>query len=366
MTTLDGPVSLAAAGWLHTCTIPVGQPFVCWGNDEVGELGDGTAPAAAKRSIRHQVAFPALPSQRFLAHATPGEVVARGLSSRPVAVDGRAAARRVPVTPFTIMSMNVLGSNHTAPGADEPEMAPGRIRAEWASTYFRLRGASVMGLQESQPDQLLALDAATLHDFTFYPGTTLGYVGAPQSVMWKRSEWSLVWKSSISIPFTGGWRPQPIVELQQRSTGARIYVINVHFTARRAHQADRDKAMKILLPAIAKLQKDGLPILLTGDFNEVAPAFCSITGKTDLVAATGGSNTGGKCVLPPRPGSTGSSARTAPSPAPSWTPRPRYAGPPTTTCCLPASGPGSLRDSEHPQTSPGARRHRTRSGEERT
>jgi hypothetical protein len=44
--------------------------------------------------------------------------------------------------------------------------------------------------------------------------------------------------------------------------------------------------------------------LATGDFNEVAPAFCSITGKTPLVAATGGTNTGsggtGAGCSPPR------------------------------------------------------------------
>ena len=52
--------------------------------------------------------------------------------------------------------------------------------------------------------------------------------------------------------------------------------------------------------SITTLKKDGLPILLTGDFNEIVPAFCSITGKTPLVAATGGSNAGGHCVLPPK------------------------------------------------------------------
>jgi endonuclease/exonuclease/phosphatase family metal-dependent hydrolase len=116
--------------------------------------------------------------------------------------------------------------------------------------------------------------------------------------MWDRADWKLTWHSSISIPFTSGWRPQPIVQLQQRSTGALVYWINVHFSARRAGQADRNKSMGILLRAIAKLKKDRLPILLTGDFNQIAPAFCPIIRKTPLVAATGGSNVGGHCVLP--------------------------------------------------------------------
>jgi endonuclease/exonuclease/phosphatase family metal-dependent hydrolase len=303
---LTTPVQLTSAGWLHTCAIPVGEPFTCWGNDEMGQLGDGEVGVreplrSANRPAAHQVDLHRsdLPSGRFLDHASPRQIARTGLSSRPsVSVGARTSARKLAATPFTIMTMNVLGSQHTAPGGDEPNMAPGRIRAEWASTYFGMRGASLVGLQESQPDQIVALDSATRNAFKFYPGNSIGYDGAPQSVMWKRTDWKLTWHSTISIPFTGGWRPQPIVELQQRATGAQLYWINVHFSARHGNQADRDKAMKILLKAIARLKGDGLPILLTGDFNEVAPAFCSITGKTPLEAATGGSHEGGTCVLP--------------------------------------------------------------------
>jgi endonuclease/exonuclease/phosphatase family metal-dependent hydrolase len=77
-----------------------------------------------------------------------------------------------------------------------------------------------------------------------------------------------------------------------------VYWINVHFWARAAHQAERNKAMTILLKAIKKLKGDKIPILLTGDFNQIAPAFCPIVGQTPLNAATGGSNTGGHCVVP--------------------------------------------------------------------
>jgi endonuclease/exonuclease/phosphatase family metal-dependent hydrolase len=241
-----------------------------------------------------------VPSERYLDRATAAQVARTALASRPTvtAPDPRTSRRQVAPAPFTIMSINVLGSQHTAPGGDEPNMAPGRLRAEWASTYFGMRNASLVGMQESQPDQIVALDSATRHEFAFYPGNSMGYAGAPQSLMWNRADWSMTWHSSISIPFTSGWRPQPIVKLKQRASGAEVYWINVHFSARRANQADRDKAMKILLKAIGQLKGDGLPILLTGDFNEIAAAFCPITGKTPLVAATGGSNSGGKCVLP--------------------------------------------------------------------
>jgi alpha-tubulin suppressor-like RCC1 family protein/endonuclease/exonuclease/phosphatase family metal-dependent hydrolase len=306
---LDGPVQMASSGWLHTCAIPVGGSFVCWGNDEVGQLGDGVDAAARQAAPASRPAYQVdldpgdVPSQHFLDHASPGRIAAEGLASRPAAAaPGNArttAAASGPVSPFTIVSMNVLGSQHTAAnGGDEPEMAPGRLRAEWGSIWLRMKNASLVGLQESQPDQIVAYDAATSHEYAFYPGNSIGYSGAPQSVMWKRSEWKLVWHSSISIPFPGGYRPQPIVELQQRSTGASVYWINVHFWARAAHQAERNKAMTILLKAIKKLKGDKIPILLTGDFNQIAPAFCPIVGQTPLNAATGGSNTGGHCVVP--------------------------------------------------------------------
>jgi alpha-tubulin suppressor-like RCC1 family protein/endonuclease/exonuclease/phosphatase family metal-dependent hydrolase len=308
---LTTPIQLTSAGWLHTCAIPVGGSFTCWGNDEVGQLGDGGVQAvkslrAAGQTTRsepvHQVDLDPsdVPSERYLDRATAAQVARTALASRPTvtAPDPRTSRRQVAPAPFTIMSINVLGSQHTAPGGDEPNMAPGRLRAEWASTYFGMRNASLVGMQESQPDQIVALDSATRHEFAFYPGNSMGYAGAPQSLMWNRADWSMTWHSSISIPFTSGWRPQPIVKLKQRASGAEVYWINVHFSARRANQADRDKAMKILLKAIGQLKGDGLPILLTGDFNEIAAAFCPITGKTPLVAATGGSNSGGKCVLP--------------------------------------------------------------------
>jgi alpha-tubulin suppressor-like RCC1 family protein/endonuclease/exonuclease/phosphatase family metal-dependent hydrolase len=305
---LTSPVQLTSAGWLHTCAIPVGGSFTCWGNDEAGQLGDGGVQAvktlrALPPEPTHQVDLRRsdLPSDRYLDQATPAQVARAGLASRPPVSEqqSRTSARRIPATPFRIMSINMLGSQHTAPGGDEPNMAPGRIRAEWASIYVGMRNASLVGMQEPQPDQIVAMDSATRHQFAFYPGNSLGYAGAPQSVMWNRADWRQTWHSSISIPFTSGWRPQPIVKLQQRATGGEVYWINVHFSARRANQADRDKAMKILLKAIGQLKGDHLPILLTGDFNEIAPAFCSITGKTPLEAATGGSNTDGRCVLPP-------------------------------------------------------------------
>ena len=88
VTALDGPVALASAGWLHTCTIPPGQPFVCWGNDEAGQVGDGTdqtVGALVGSGTRCHCVAPTCPSDRFLDHASPGRIAAGALASRPTA-----------------------------------------------------------------------------------------------------------------------------------------------------------------------------------------------------------------------------------------------------------------------------------------
>lgn len=196
---------------------------------------------------------------------------------------------------FTITSFNVLGSQHTAPGADAQEFAPGRIRAEWSAALLSSYGSTIVGMQELQADQLDAINRATGGRFDFWPGTALGGSGIPQSVMWDTSVWKATYEDSITVPFMGTTRPQPIVRLQNLATGRELYVLNIHNSPKDAQgrEGERDKATAIEIAAIKKLrQEDGIPVFIMGDFNEHAEAFCKITGQTDLEAAQGGSNDG--------------------------------------------------------------------------
>ncbi|MGZ4496150.1 MAG: endonuclease/exonuclease/phosphatase family protein [Nocardioides sp.] len=197
---------------------------------------------------------------------------------------------------FTMTSFNVLGSQHTAPGGDAQEYAPGRIRSEWAAALIASYGSTIVGLQEVQSDQLDAIDRATGGRFDFWPGRSLGAAGIPQSVMWDTSVWTETYEDSITVPFMGGTRPQPIVRLQNIATGREIYVMNIHNSPKDAQgrEPERDKATAIEIAAIKQLrQQDGIPVFIMGDFNEHAEAFCKITGQTDLHAAQGGDHDGG-------------------------------------------------------------------------
>lgn len=200
---------------------------------------------------------------------------------------------------FILTSFNILGSQHTAPGGAAAEYAPGRIRTEWASGLVTSYGSSVVGLQELQGDQLDALDRG-LPSWDFWPGTALGGKGIPQSLMWNSTVWAPTFTGSITVPFMGGTRPQPVVRLQHVETGREIYVLNIHNSPRDAQgrEGERDKAMAIEAEAINELRKDGIPVFITGDFNEKAEAFCFFSARASMISPAGGSYSSGTCRPP--------------------------------------------------------------------
>ncbi|MCY7395480.1 MAG: endonuclease/exonuclease/phosphatase family protein [Nocardioides sp.] len=231
--------------------------------------------------------------------AERGEIVEQPTTagSQELASAAEKIARAGVSYSFTMASFNILGSQHTAPGGDATGYAPGRVRAEWAAALVASYDASIVGLQEVQADQLDALAAASGGTSDFWPGTSLGGVGIPQSVMWDNRVWQATYTGSLTIPFVGTTRPQPIVRLQHVASGREIYVINIH-NSPQDRQAERDQALAIEVAAINELRRDGIPVFIMGDFNERDRAFCTITGRTDLLASNGGAVVGGSCRPP--------------------------------------------------------------------
>lgn len=283
----SGPVT---GGWLHLCAEGAG----CWGGNESGQLGNATISAA---SMPVEPAAPWGPgtvvTDRQVRKWTASKIAQRAIAGRPGV---NARARRGSLS-SEVMTLNILGSQHTAPGGARPNFAPGRVRSEWAKTLISQRGATLIGLSEPQPDQIASLDVATNGNFSFYPGNTMGYEAAPQSVMWKDSDWTYVWGNTVQMPFMKASRPQALVRLRNTSTGREIYWINAHLSPGKM-QADRDKGMDIIKQVVKRLGGDGLPVLVTGDLNEHAKAFRRIACPLDLDAAVGGETKGDTCRLP--------------------------------------------------------------------
>jgi len=277
-------------GWMHGCGLSGSVP-TCWGSNEAGQLGAVSARTRSRAGVSTtdlQGQRDAVRRGRAALRLSVAAQVEREIGDRPKV----SAVARKKKDPFTtkVMTFNLLGSQHTTVAGTRPDWAPGRIRSEWASSLIGDRNGSLVGIQEIQPDQVVSLDVATDNQYDIWPGTTMGYAGAPQSVMWKTSEWSAVWKSTITIPFMRTQpRPQPVVRLRNKATGRDVYWINAHFSPGKM-ESDRRKATAIVIKTIKKLRKDGLPILLTGDFNDHNRVFCQVTGKTAMRAALGGSN----------------------------------------------------------------------------
>lgn len=286
------------SGWMHGCGLAGAVP-TCWGSNEAGQLGaSGTAPVA-KAAVSGADAARASDVVRRGAAAlrlSPAAQVEQEIGDRPAV--SAAARKRKKSYSAKVMTFNLLGSQHTAPDGTRPDWAPGRIRSEWASSLIAARNGSLVGIQEIQPDQVTSLNTATDGQYTIWPGTSMGYAGAPQSVMWRNSEWTAVWQDTVTIPFMRTQpRPQPVVRLRNNASGQELYFLNAHFSPGKM-ESDRRRATAIFIRTIRELQKDGLPILLTGDLNDNHRVFCQLTAKTKLRSPLGGSNRNGSCKPP--------------------------------------------------------------------
>jgi hypothetical protein len=201
----------------------------------------------------------------------------------------QARAATPAISDFGVAMLNILGSQHTA-GADG--YASGTSRAYSATQMLLGRGVSIVGFSEIQSDQL-AVFTNNAPSFGVYPGTSLGSAGVPTTLAWDTRVWRLVSATTLTIPFSGQQRLSPVVKLANVATGAEVYVLNFH-NSPGGMEGERDAAQSIELAKIRELEATGVPIIVTGDFNEKLEALCAFTA-TSLQSAVGG----GYCYPPP-------------------------------------------------------------------
>jgi hypothetical protein len=208
-----------------------------------------------------------------------------------------------PAAQFTMASFNVLGSSHTEPGGHSPRMASGPQRVGGALQILAQHDISVVGLQEFQRNQR-ATFVSRAPGWQMYPTLSMPARTGENTVAWRRDTWELVRPGLVSIPyFNGRERQMPYVLLRHRTTGVRAYFSTFHNPADtrkyRGQQRFRNAATERQINLFNRLQAEGVPQFVTGDMNERAEYFCKVTARTALVAAAGGSNSGG--CRPPRP-----------------------------------------------------------------
>ncbi|MDX6324371.1 MAG: hypothetical protein QOK15_725 [Nocardioidaceae bacterium] len=215
----------------------------------------------------------------------------------------------VPVEPttvdVTVSSFNVLGASHTTSHGEKPRYADGATRAGWAAALIKAHDVGIVGLQELQDSQMRRL----MHDlpgYDIFPGPSMSWREAENSIMWRSDQWYPVQSSTIAIPyFYGQIRQMPYLRLRNSETGTDIWVANFHNPADvhgnaarwRAEATRRESALANMLRS-----RTHLPVIFTGDFNDRSIAYCTIAGATELQASIGGTAADGTCRPPAHPG----------------------------------------------------------------
>ena len=251
------------------------------------ETSEGTSEAsnpAGPAPRRYQV----VPAVRI--KPAPLEPKKERISLAERAERAREAAPSIP--DFGVAMLNILGSNHTQGGRGG--YASGTNRAYSATQMLLARGASIIGFSEIQRDQL-AVFTNNAPSYGVYPGDSVGSGGIPTTLAWDTGVWSLVEAHTVTIPFSGQLRPAPVVKLASVATGAEVWVMNVH-NSPQGMEGERERAEAIEIAKVRELEATGIPIIVTGDFNEREEALCAFTA-TSLQSAVGG----GYCYPPPQP-----------------------------------------------------------------
>lgn len=232
--------------------------------------------------------------------------LARKAARKARRLDREQTAAAAPVT-FRVASFNVLGDSHTGPGGNKPGMADAGPRMATAVNLLRGQNVDVVGFQEFETSQYNMFKGHTGDEFGVFPGPSLGRNSIRNSIAWRNDTWTLVSSHTISIPYFSGNRvAMPYVLLEHQATGRQVYFINIHNPASTknhpGNQGWRNAATGLEIGLVNRLRNEtGLPVVLTGDFNERSEAFCRITGQASMVASNGGDLNGG-CHLPPGAG----------------------------------------------------------------
>lgn len=166
---------------------------------------------------------------------------------------------------FNIASFNVLGASHTAAGGNKPGMQDGVRRVGGTVDALQKHNVDIAGMQEFQGPQQAAFKRLA-------PGYAMA-AEKDNAVIWNKAKFKLVERRSVTIPyFEGHARQMPVVQLEDRQTGKRVWVVNVHNPADTKdhphNAANRAKAISIEQHLMRELQSTGVPVMFVGDFNE--------------------------------------------------------------------------------------------------
>ena len=187
---------------------------------------------------------------------------------------------------FVVATFNALGHSHTAPGGDKASWPDSPTRTRRLVDLLQRQHPDVVGLQELQRPQADLLQRLA--------GDTWAMTGNRDNVViYRRDIFDLVSSTTVAIPYFGGHtRQMPLLRLRHRPSGNVIALLNVHNPADVHGPAARwrDQAIARERQAVARERAAGHPVLLIGDLNARASAFCAATADDLMSSASGGSH----------------------------------------------------------------------------
>ena len=190
---------------------------------------------------------------------------------------GEVAPRQQTSYAVHAMQFNILSS----------QMAPGGLdRARRAAAQVKLTGRDVVSFQEVAASQYRVLHSR-LPGFSFYPRRSLGTFSSSLQVAWKDSRYAVLRTGAIYRPFLGKQRAIPWVQLRDRATGGRFFVISIH-NSPGSHEVERDISTRSEIRLIRHLT--GLhqgPVMVLGDVNERLEFCAKVAAATDQISMAG-------------------------------------------------------------------------------
>jgi endonuclease/exonuclease/phosphatase family metal-dependent hydrolase len=205
---------------------------------------------------------------------------------------------------FVVSSFNVLGASHTSPGGNKPGWASASARMGPQIRMLNDNDVDVVGFQEFEHTQFTEFMRRTDGAWGVYPALSLGRGFVRNSIAWRRSVWELADYDTVTIPYFGGEPIEmPVILLTHKATDRQAYFFNIHNPTSNPRRGNnkhwRDVGKQRQLATVRRLKKAApqVPVVLTGDFNEVGEAYCTMTRGNDLVAANPGGD-GPGCALP--------------------------------------------------------------------
>lgn len=254
---------------------------------------------------------------QFVAQAQ--QIVSQFAGSLSGSVSGATAANCSAGAGGTIVigTLNALGANHTAPCGhsgqhactvdygdanaghqDNPIYPTYKARLDTVMSSINADGIGVVGLQEFEMPQVNYFLKKYGDQWGMYPGGVEPQSARAQvqnSVIWNKSAWDVVTgadgkpvESMVTYPYRFNQTGYgALVELKSVSTGATVWVLNVHNPANKAGENnadDRAASVSKEIDAFTKVRATDpdSPILFTGDMNASASSKKSNGNYTDF------------------------------------------------------------------------------------